>query len=86
MNLIGAFYNRYRDIFLYFDALEIGLTATPVDYIARNTFTLFSCENQDPTSNFTFNEAINHIPPYLVPSKSNESQRPSSVTVFATPK
>ncbi len=64
-----SIYNRYRDIFLYFDALEVGLTATPVDYIARNTFTLFNCENQDPTSNFTFNEAINHVPPYLVPFK-----------------
>ncbi|MCZ6777359.1 MAG: hypothetical protein O7F16_00200, partial [Acidobacteria bacterium] len=28
-------YNVYRDLFLYFDALQIGLTATPVNFINR---------------------------------------------------
>ena len=26
-------YNRCRDLFRYFDALQIGLTATPVEFI-----------------------------------------------------
>ena len=64
-----SIYNRYRDIFLYFDALQVGLTATPVKFIARNTFSLFGCENENPTSLFTFDEAIAHRPPYLVPFK-----------------
>lgn len=62
-----SIYNRYRDLFLYFDALQVGLTATPVDYISRNTFQLFGCESRDPTAQFTYQDAINHAPPYLVP-------------------
>jgi type I restriction enzyme, R subunit len=62
-----SLYNRYRQIFGYFDCYQVGLTATPVDYIARNTFQIFECENQDPTANYTYKEAIEHIPPYLVP-------------------
>lgn len=62
-----SIYNRYRDLFLYFDTLQVGLTATPVQFIARNTFKLFGCEDGDPTSYFSYQEAIGHIPPYLVP-------------------
>jgi len=62
-----SIYNRYRDLFLYFDALQVGLTATPVQFIARNTFKLFACEDGDPTSYFGYQEAIGHVPPYLVP-------------------
>jgi len=62
-----SIYNRYRDLFVYFDALEVGLTATPVKFIARNTFKLFACEDGDPTSYFGYEEAISHVPPYLVP-------------------
>ncbi len=62
-----SIYNRYRDLFVYFDALQVGLTATPVQFIARNTFKLFACEDGDPTSYFGYQEAISHAPPYLVP-------------------
>lgn len=62
-----SIYNRYRDLFVYFDALQVGLTATPVQFIARNTFKLFACEDGDPTSYFGYQEAIGHVPPYLVP-------------------
>jgi type I restriction enzyme R subunit len=62
-----SIYNRYRDLFVYFDALQVGLTATPVQFIARNTFKLFGCENGDPTTYFSYQEAISHVPPYLVP-------------------
>lgn len=62
-----SIYNRYRDLFVYFDALQVGLTATPVQFISRNTFKLFSCEDGDPTSYFGYQEAISHVPPYLVP-------------------
>ncbi len=62
-----SIYNRYRDLFLYFDAMQVGLTATPVQFIARNTFKLFGCEDGDPTSYFGYEEAISHVPPYLVP-------------------
>lgn len=62
-----SIYNRYRDLFLYFDALQVGLTATPVEFIARNTFKLFGCEDGDPTASFSYEDAVAHRPPYLVP-------------------
>jgi type I restriction enzyme, R subunit len=60
-------YNRYRELFAHFDALQVGLTATPVEFIARNTYTIFGCEDRDPTAYFSFEDAINNVPPYLVP-------------------
>lgn len=60
-----SIYNTYGDIFLYFDALQIGLTATPVDYIQRNTFRLFDCQEQDATFSYSYQEAINNQPPWL---------------------
>ena len=47
-----SIYNKYRDLFDYFDALQVGLTATPVKFISRNTFDIFDCETTDPTFEF----------------------------------
>jgi type I restriction enzyme R subunit len=62
-----SIYNRYRDLFEYFDALQVGLTATPVQFVSRDTFSMFNCEAGDPTFNYGYAEAVNHTPPYLVP-------------------
>ena len=62
-----SIYNRYRELFAYFDCLQVGLTATPVEFIARNTYKIFGCEDRDPTAYFSFEDAINNVPPYLVP-------------------
>ncbi|HGY54545.1 MAG TPA: DEAD/DEAH box helicase [Caldithrix abyssi] len=62
-----SIYNVYKEIFLYFDALQVGLTATPVDFIHRNTFSLFGRPDGDPTTSFSYEDAINSEPPYLVP-------------------
>ncbi|OQX69582.1 MAG: hypothetical protein B6A08_04485 [Sorangiineae bacterium NIC37A_2] len=62
-----SIYKKFRSLFQYFDALEVGLTATPVKFIERNTYELFACENGDPTSAFDFQQAIESRPPYLVP-------------------
>jgi len=62
-----SIYKKFRALFQYFDALEVGLTATPVRFIERNTYELFGCEDRDPTSHFGFEEAIKSKPPYLVP-------------------
>ncbi len=64
-----SIYNRYRDLFLYFDALQLGLTATPVGFVARNTYELFGCDFKVPTAAFSLDEAIAHVPPYLVPPR-----------------
>jgi type I restriction enzyme R subunit len=62
-----SIYKKYRTLFQYFDALEVGLTATPVRFIERNTYELFGCEDRDPTSAYSFEEAVNSKPPFLVP-------------------
>ncbi len=53
-----SIYNVYGDLFHYFDCLQIGLTATPVDFVARNTFSLFGCEGQVPTANYDLEQAV----------------------------
>ena len=62
-----SIYNKYRDLFDYFDTLQVGLTATPVKFISRNTFNIFDCETTDPTFEFGLDAAINNEPPYLAP-------------------
>ena len=60
-----SIYNVYGDLFHYFDALQVGLTATPVDFVTRNTFNLFDCESRIPTSNYDLERAVEEE--YLVP-------------------
>jgi type I restriction enzyme R subunit len=67
-----SIYNKYRDLFDYFDALQVGLTATPVKFISRNTFDMFDCETTDPTFEFGLDAAINNEPPYLVPFRAKD--------------
>lgn len=62
-----SIYKKFRALFQYFDALEVGLTATPVRFIERNTYDLFACEDRDPTSHFSFEDAVNSNPAFLVP-------------------
>lgn len=59
-------YNRYQVIFDYFDAILIGLTATPKGSIDHNTYDLFECSKDDPTFNYELEEAV---PTYLKPYK-----------------
>ncbi|MCL2045281.1 MAG: DEAD/DEAH box helicase family protein [Oscillospiraceae bacterium] len=51
-------YNRYKDIFAYFDALLIGLTATPKDEIDKNTYEIFDLENGIPTYGYELAQAV----------------------------
>jgi len=62
-----SIYKKFSTLFHYFDALEVGLTATPVRFIERNTYELFACTDGDPTSHFSFEDAINAVPSFLVP-------------------
>ncbi len=61
-------YQKYGAIFDYFDSLLIGLTATPRIEIDRNTYNLFGIEDNNPTSAYELDEAIQQK--YLVPLKS----------------
>ncbi|MCG8669482.1 MAG: DEAD/DEAH box helicase family protein, partial [Pseudomonadales bacterium] len=60
-----SIYNIYGDLFRYFDALQLGLTATPVEMISRSTCRLFDCDLGDPTSNYDLETAVEEG--YLVP-------------------
>ncbi len=44
-----SIYNKYKDIFNYFDAPLVGLTATPKDEIDKNTYDIFELETNVPT-------------------------------------
>ncbi|HEY3390663.1 MAG TPA: type I restriction-modification enzyme R subunit C-terminal domain-containing protein, partial [Prolixibacteraceae bacterium] len=60
-----SIYNTYGEVLDYFKAISLGLTATPTDIIDHNTFKLFNCDNGLPTFAYTYEEAVNNIPPYL---------------------
>ena len=53
-----SIYNKYRDIFTYFDAPLVGLTATPKDEIDKNTYEIFELENGCPTYGYELAQAV----------------------------
>ena len=53
-----SIYNKYKDIFNYFDAPLIGLTATPKDEIEKNTYEIFELENGVPTYGYELAQAV----------------------------
>ena len=53
-----SIYNKYRDIFNYFDAPLVGLTATPKDEIDKNTYSIFELENGVPTYGYELAQAV----------------------------
>ncbi|MGF2410682.1 type I restriction endonuclease subunit R [Ferruginibacter sp.] len=60
-----SIYNTYQEVLDYFNTITLGLTATPTDVIDHNTFKLFEVEDGVPTYAYSYEEAVNHIPPYL---------------------
>lgn len=53
-----SIYRRYRVLFEHFDALHLGVTATPTDYIDHNTFSLFDCPDGLPTFSYAYETAV----------------------------
>jgi type I restriction enzyme R subunit len=53
-----SIYNKFSDILAYFDAIQIGLTATPAHFIDRHTFKFFECDGAAPTFLYTYNQAV----------------------------
>lgn len=60
-------YQKYQAIFTYFDAMLIGLTATPKSEVDKNTYTLFDLEDHNPTDYYELDEAVRDG--WLVPPK-----------------
>lgn len=53
-----SIYKKYKDIFTYFDALLVGLTATPKDEIDKNTYGIFDLESGVPTYGYELSQAV----------------------------
>jgi type I restriction enzyme R subunit len=60
-------YQKYGAIFRYFDALLVGLTATPREEVDKNTYDLFELEPGVPTDAYELTEAVNDG--FLVPPR-----------------
>jgi len=62
-----SIYAKYGAIFDHFDALLVGLTATPKDEVDHNTYRLFHLEDGVPTDAYGLDEAV--ADGYLVPPR-----------------
>ena len=52
-------YNKFGVIFEYFDAILLGLTATPKREVDFNTYELFDCVEGNPTFAYELEDAVN---------------------------
>lgn len=53
-----SIFNKFNEVLQYFDGRQIGLTATPANYIDRDTFLAFDCADGKPTYLYTYEQAI----------------------------
>ena len=53
-----SIYNTYQDIFNYFDAPLVGLTATPKDEIDKNTYEVLELNGGEPTYGYDLAQAV----------------------------
>lgn len=62
-----SIYGSWQTALTHFDALHVGLTATPSIYIERNTFKFYQCREDQPDFSFPIQKAFEDG--YLVPYK-----------------
>lgn len=65
-----SIFKKYRTIFDYFDAILVGLTATPKTDVDRNTYDFFERKLGVPTYAYSYEEAVTAH--FLVPYKNYE--------------
>jgi type I restriction enzyme R subunit len=53
-----SIFRRFTEVIEYFDARMIGLTATPANFIDRDTFRVFNCDNATPTFLYEYQQAV----------------------------
>lgn len=53
-----SIYKKYQDIFNYFDAMLLGMTATPKNEIDKNTYGVFELERGVPTYAYELEQAV----------------------------
>ena len=61
-----SIFKKYRAIFEYFDAVLVGLTATPKIEVDRNTYDFFEMEHSIPTYAYDYETAV-YVDHVLVP-------------------
>ena len=62
-----SIYGAWQSVLSHFDAMHIGLTATPAIYIERNTFQFYHCKDDTPDYSYPIQEAFKEG--FLVPYK-----------------
>jgi len=62
-----SIYGAWQTALTHFDALHIGLTATPAAYIERNTYAFYQCKDGEPDFAYPIQEAFKEG--YLIPYK-----------------
>jgi type I restriction enzyme R subunit len=60
-------YQKYKAIFSYFDAMLLGLTATPKNEVGHDTYGLFGIEDNNPTFAYELDKAV--AQGFLVPPR-----------------
>jgi type I restriction enzyme R subunit len=61
-----SIYGAWQTALTHFDALHIGLTATPAPYIERNTYQFYHCKDDTPDFSYPIQNAFKegHLVPY----------------------
>jgi len=61
-----SIYGAWQAVLHHFDALQIGLTATPAAFIERNTYQFYQCSEGKPDFTYPMREAFKagHLAPY----------------------
>ncbi len=61
-----SIYGAWQTALTYFDALHVGLTATPALYIERNTFQFYHCKDGAPDYSYPIQQAFEdgYLAPY----------------------
>lgn len=61
-----SIYGAWQTALTHFDALHIGLTATPSAYIERNTFQFYQCKEEQPDFTYAIQDAFQggYLAPY----------------------
>ena len=72
-----SIYNKFIDVLAYFDAIQIGLTATPANFIDRDTFKHFQCDGRSPAFLYSYDTAVKekYLADYFVYAAQTRFQR-----------
>jgi len=53
-----SLFHVFKEIIDYFDALKLGLTATPKDKVHASSYALFNCDKGTPTYEYPYEKAV----------------------------